>query len=172
MNVFENFIEGALDSYPIPSNYGEGFSFRLHNGVKYITKGSYDFKNPDYRIIALSVTTFGVQHYYGSISIGVDNVNEKKQTHRISGYMDGIKIPSDYQSLHLELVRKVTQDNKDKYPLRWKDYEVGEYTNAFYSSEEIVSLFKNMLPELLTGKWCVRISTFSKNDYEKFLADY
>lgn len=61
----------------------------------------------------------------------------------VSGYLGGIEIPNDYQTIKGEFVRPLTQKEKDEQPDRWDDwYEVGDLVNAFESLEEIENLIK------------------------------
>ena len=73
--IEDHFMDWDLENFPIHDNYGEGFSFSVNN-EKYITKGSYDYRNKEYRNLVLEITTFGVQHYYASIKVAVNNMSE------------------------------------------------------------------------------------------------
>ena len=164
-------MEWRKNLFPIKNNYGEGFTFKIDD-KDYITKGKYDYKNPEYRIIKLFITSFGVQHYYASIKIDVNNIEVNNPSHQIGGYMRGVTIPYEYQSLKLELLRKVNAEEKEKFYIRWKDYDIGDKTDAYYSEEEIITLFKSILPDLIEGKWKVIIDHYSTCINEEYLVDY
>ena len=167
----DHFMDWDLENFPIHDNYGEGFSFSVNN-EKYITKGSYDYQNKEYRNLVLEITTFGVQHYYASINVAVNNIEIDKPSHMIGGYLGGVVIPDKYQSLKIEMNRKVTLEEKNNFPNRWGDYDVDDFTNAFYNEEEIISVFKKMLPNLLKGKWNIDIRAYSNSSCETFLVEY
>lgn len=169
--ITDHFYDGECISFPIKSNYGEGFTFNIDK-KQYITKGYCDYKNPEYRIIKLYISTFGVQHYYASIRIDVNNVEIDNPQCQVGGYLGGVVIPYEYKSLKLELLRKVNAKEKEQYYGRWKDYDVDDKTNAFYSEEEIITLFKNILPELIKGKWKVIIDKCSACENEEYLIEY
>lgn len=161
----------TLDEFPIPDNYGDGFLFKVDD-KEYITKGEYDYQNKEYRKIILCISTFGVQHYYASINIGVENIDIAKPTHSIFGcYCDKV-IPNNYKSLRFELVRKVTLEEKNSYPNRWVGYNIGDNTDAFYNEYDIIKLFKEILPSMLIGKWSVSIKSFHNEYNDNFLVKY
>lgn len=171
MNIQDNFrIQNDVE-FPIKSNYGEGFSFNIGDKA-YITKGNYDYQNKEYRKIILRISTFGIQHYYATIDIYVDNVDVDQPTSSIGGYLGGIIIPDNYQSITLELIRKVTAKEKDDFPNRWGGYYAGDNTDAFYNEDDIITLFKELLPNMLKGKWSVYIDAYHNNYDEKYLIEY
>ena len=45
------------------------------------------------------------------------------------------------------------------------------YINQLYE-EEIISVFKKMLPNLLKGKWNIDIRAYSNSSCETFLVEY
>lgn len=58
----------------------------------------------------------------------------------VSGYLGGIEIPNEYQTIKGEFVRPLTQKEIDKQPKRWGNwYQVGDLV----SLEEIENLIKN-----------------------------
>ena len=127
----------------IPQNIGEGFQFDLSDKT-YTTMGSYTKDKK--RLMNIEISSFcglcsEAIHYYAKLYIKVSNVCGNSS---VSGYMGGIKIPNDYQSIKGEFVRPLTQKEIDKHPDRWDDwYRVGDLVNAFESLEEIESLIKS-----------------------------
>ena len=76
----------------------------------------------------------------------------------VSGYLGGIEIPNDYQTIKGEFVRQLTQKEKDEQPDRWDDwYQVGDLVNAFESLQEIESLIKNLKKKFSSKEWKVEI---------------
>ena len=170
-NIQDNLRCFTLDEFPISDNYGEGFTFK-NDGKDFITKGTYDYHNKEYREISLNITSYGIQHYYARIFIGVNNIDMDNPSHSILGSLREAGIPDNCKSLDLELTRKVTSEEKENFPNRWGGYDVGEPTDAFYSEEDIISLFKKILPNMLKGKWHVGIRAFHTVYSEDFLVEY
>lgn len=170
-NIQDNLRCFTLDEFPIPDNYGDGFLFKVDD-EEYITKGVYDYPNKEYREIRLVISTFGVQHYYASINIHVRNVNVEHPERSIFGCYCEKVIPNNYQDLRFELTRKVTQEEKENYPNRWVGYDVGDDTDAFYNEDDIISLFKEILPNMLVGKWCVCIRSCNMKHFDDILVEY
>lgn len=141
----------------IPQNIGEGFQFNL-SGKTYTTIGSYTkYKK---RLMNIEIRSFcglcgGAIHYYATLCIDVNNVCDNSS---VSGYLCGIEIPNDYQTIKGEFVRPLTQKEKDKQPGRWGyGYQVGDLVNAFESLEEIECLIKNLKKKFSSKEWKVEI---------------
>ena len=169
-NIEDNFRSRNDIEFPISDNYGEGFSFKCDD-KDYITKGRYDYKNNEYRTIKLKIYSYGVQHYYAEISIGVDNVEIEHPNHTIGGYLGGVVIPHNYENIKLELIRNVTEKEKEDFPNRWGDYDVDDTTDAFYCEEDIITLFKELLSNMVKGKWSVDIDSYHTHYDEKYLIE-
>lgn len=76
----------------------------------------------------------------------------------VSGYLGGIEIPDEYQTIKGEFVRPLTQKEKDNQPGRWDyGYQVGDLVNAFESLQEIESLIKNLKKKFSSKDWKVEI---------------
>ena len=140
----------------IPQNIGEGFQFNLHGEI-YTTTGSYTKDGK--RIVNIEIRSFaglcgGAIHYYATLYINVNNVCDNSS---VSGYLGGIKIPNEYQTIKGEFVRPLTQKEKDKQPDRWYWYQVGDLVNAFESLEEIESLIKKLKKKFASKEWKVEI---------------
>lgn len=141
----------------VPQNIGEGFKFNLHGEI-YTTTGSYikDGK----RIVNIEIRSFaglcgGATHYYATLHIDVNNVCGNSS---VSGYLGGIEIPNEYQTIKGELVRPLTQKEKDNQPDRWGfGYKVGDLVNAFESLQEIESLIKKLKKKFPSDEWKVEI---------------
>mgnify|MGYP004564386903 CR=1 FL=1 len=141
----------------IPQKIGQGFQFNL-SGKIYTTTGSYikDGK----RIVNIEIRSFaglcgGATHYYATLHIDVNNVCGNSS---VSGYLGGIEIPNEYQTIKGELVRPLTQKEKDNQPDRWGfGYKVGDLVNAFESLQEIESLIKKLKKKFPSDEWKVEI---------------
>lgn len=140
----------------IPKNIGEGFQFNL-SGKTYTTMGSYTKDKK--RLISIEISSFcglcwDAVHYYAKLHINVSNVCDNSS---VSGYLDGIEIPNEYQTIKGEFVRPLTQKEIDKQPGRWAWYRVGDLVNAFESLKEIESLIKNLKKKFSSKEWKVEI---------------
>ena len=141
----------------IPQNIGEGFQFNLHGKI-YTTTGSYTKDGK--RIVNIEIRSFsglcgGAIHYYATLYIKVNNVCDNSS---VSGYLGGIEIPNEYQTIKGEFVRPLTQKEKDNQPKRWGNwYQVGDLVNAFESLEEIENLIKKLKKKFSSKEWKVEI---------------
>lgn len=140
----------------VPHNIGEGFKFNLHGKI-YTTTGNYTKDGK--RIVNIEIRSFvglcgGAIHYYATLCIDVNNVCDNSS---VSGYLGGIEIPNEYQTIKGEFVRPLTQKEKDKQPDRWYWYQVGDLVNAFESLQEIESLIKNLKKKFSSKEWKVEI---------------
>lgn len=95
----------------IPQNIGEGFQFNLNNKI-YTTTGSYTKDKK--RLINIEISSFcglcgDAIHYYATLYINVSNVCDNSS---VSGYLGGIEIPNEYQTIKGEFVRPLTQKEK------------------------------------------------------------
>lgn len=141
----------------IPQSIGEGFQFNL-SGKTYTTIGSYTKDKK--RLMNIEICSFcglcgGAIHYYATLYIDVNNVCENES---VGGYLGGIEIPNEYQTIKGEFVRPLTQKEKDNQPDRWGyGYKVGDLVNAFESLEEIESLIKKLKKKFSSKEWKVEI---------------
>ena len=141
----------------IPQNIGEGYQFNL-SGKQYTTIGSYTKDKK--RLLNIEISSFcglcgGAIHYYAKLYIKVSNVCGNSS---VSGYLGGIEIPNEYQTIKGEFVRSLTQKEKDENPNRWDiSYQVGDLVNAFESLEEIENLIKELKKKFSSKEWKVEI---------------
>ena len=141
----------------IPQNIGEGFQFNLHEKI-YTTTGSYTKDGK--RIVNIEIRSFaglcgGAIHYYATLCINVNNVCDSNS---VSGYLGGIEIPNEYQTIKGEFVRPLTQKEIDEQPRRWDfPYQAGDLVNAFESLQEIESLIKKLKKKFASKEWKVEI---------------
>lgn len=141
----------------IPQNIGEGFQFNL-SGKTYTTMGSYTKDKK--RLLNIEISSFcglcwDAVHYYAKLYINLDNVCGNSS---VSGYLGGIEIPNEYQTIEGEFVRPLTQKEIDKQPGRWRyGYQVGDLVNAFESLKEIEGLIKNLKKKFSSKEWKVEI---------------
>lgn len=140
----------------IPQNIGEGFKFNLHGKI-YTTTGSYTKDGK--RIVNIEIRSFaglcgGATHYYATLYINVSNVCGNSS---VSGYLGGIEIPNEYETIEGEFVRPLTQKEIDEQPDRWYWYQAGDLVNAFESLEELEGLIKNFNKKFSSKEWKVEI---------------
>ena len=141
----------------IPQNIGEGFHFNL-SGKTYTTMGSYTKDKK--RLLNIEISSFcglcgGAIHYYATLYINVNNVCDNSS---VSGYLGGIEIPNEYQTIKGEFVRPLTQKEIDEQPRRWDfPYKEGDLVNAFESLEEIESLIKKLKKKFCSKEWLVEL---------------
>lgn len=140
----------------VPQDIGEGFLFNLHGKI-YTTTGSYTKDGK--RIVNIEIRSFaglcgGAIHYYATLYINVSNVCDNSS---VSGYLGGIEIPNEYQTIKGEFVRPLTQKEIDEQPDRWYWYQAGDLVNAFESLQEIESLIKNLKKKFSSKDWKVEI---------------
>ena len=97
----------------------------------------------------------GAIHYYATLYINVANVCDNSS---VSGYLGGIEIPNEYQTIKGEFVRPLTQKEKDNQPDRLGfGYKVGDLVNAFESLQEIENLIKKLKKKFSSKEWKVEI---------------
>lgn len=141
----------------IPQNVGEGFQFNL-SGKTYTTMGSYTKdkkRRVEIEIRSFSGLCWDAIHYYATLRIYVENACGNSS---VSGYLGGIEIPEEYQTIKGEFVRPLTQKEKDEHPNRWgRYYQVGDLVNAFESLQEIEKLIKNLKKKFPSKEWKVEI---------------
>lgn len=141
----------------VPQDIGEGFQFNLHGKI-YTTTGSYTKDGK--RIVNIEIRSFAglcgdAIHYYATLYINVSNVCDNSS---VSGYLGGIEIPDEYQTIKGEFVRPLTQKEMNEQPDRWGyEYQVGDLVNAFESLEEIESLIKKLKKKFSSKEWKVEI---------------
>ena len=112
------------------------------------------------RLMNIEIRSFrglcgGAIHYYATLYVKVNNVCDNSS---VSGYLGGIEIPNEYQTIKGEFVRPLTQKEKDNQPDRWGYwYQVGDLVNAFESLQEIESLIKKLKKKFSSKEWKVEI---------------
>lgn len=131
----------------------------------FITRGSW-IENNSPRTVTLDVTTYrGVSwnavHYYGNITIeGVSfSPEDSPNTYVVckETYKAEEKNPLAAGVYYVELVRPITREEIEKDKSRWNGYEVGDYTNAFHSLEDIIALAKEVCKTRFLGNWKLKI---------------
>jgi hypothetical protein len=153
----ENGFDISKITGAIPQNIGEGYQFKL-SGKTYTTMGSYTKDKK--RLMNIEISSFcglcaEAIHYYAKLYINVSNVCGDSS---VSGYLGGIEIPNDYQTIKGEFVRQLTQKEKDEQPDRWDYwYRVGDLVNAFESLEELEGLIKKLKKKFPPKEWKVEI---------------
>lgn len=151
---------------PIDQKRGLGFEF-ISSGKRYITTGDINKDLPTHREARLSISTYGVAHYYGKLKININNTDINNSSRSISGFLGkGVAIPDECKSLDIELLRLVTEEDKSDDPRRWEDYDIGDKTNAFYLEEDIIELIRNLATLIFKGKWVIIIDGYRKDRQE------
>jgi hypothetical protein len=148
-------------TFVINQNYGEGFIFEV-SGKKIETKGWYD-KN-DYRKADLRITSFigalGAEHYYGSIKVHVSN--ESEDGYSVGGYLGGIKIPQEYETLSIDIVKEI--EDFELANEKFKGYQKGDKVRGFYTEKEVIKLGKKIFKEIFVGKWVLEVDGIFEKD--------
>lgn len=119
--------------YPkiIPVDYGNDLVLKSHPEIK------VKIRNP--RTVKINITTFGVTHYYADIiADGVCFIeeNEKGSTMHLGYICNELseirkKNRGKYDSKYrIEVLRLVTKEEIENYPVRWQGYNEGDTTNA------------------------------------------
>lgn len=126
-------------------NYPDVIPVDFGNDLILKTKPEIKVRIDNPRKVKIDITTFGVTHYYADIiADGVDIIEESDEGCVIhGGYIckeyseicekNRGKYDSQYR---IEVLRQVTKEEIEQYPVRWEGYEPGDTTNAFYSEEE------------------------------------
>lgn len=140
LNVKEA-VNLSIDSgdYPeiIPVNYGSDLILKTKPEIK------VRIDNP--RKVKIDITTFGVTHYYADII--ADGVKLIEETDKGDVMHCGFiceefskiekKNRGKYDSRYrIEVLRLVTKEEIEKYPIRWHGYNPRDTTNAFYTEKE------------------------------------
>lgn len=134
----------------------------------FITKGSW-LRKDEPRTITLDVTTYrGVSwdaiHYYGNLHVeGIyfspendpTTITICKETHKAE---DENPLASGHYNI--ELIRKLTQEEIDKDPIRWEGYDAGWDTNAFDTPQQVISLAKEVCKARFHGNWVLKIVSY------------
>lgn len=109
----------------IPQNIGEGFQFDLHGKI-YTTTGRYTKDKK--RLMNIEIRSFrglcgGAIHYYATLYINVANVCDNSS---VSGYLGGIEIPNEYQTIeggglldHSLKRRKIINQTDGAMGIKW-----------------------------------------------------
>lgn len=142
--------------------------FPIDYGTDLILKDNPEIKprvrNP--RTVKIDITTFGVMHYYADIlADGIDLIEEENGVLKIvGGYVSNEfskiceKNRGKYQSQYrIEVLRFVTKEEKEKYPIRWKGYYPGDTTKAFYSEEEALQQALKIVKARFGKGWVLKL---------------
>lgn len=92
-------------------------------------------------------------------SLKYTDENGKEHISSIGGYFNRHK-PIECQSFEIELV-KLTQEEIDADPERWRSYEAGDLTGCFNTEEEVLNLIKrySKRDSKGIGKWNLEMPT-------------
>lgn len=166
----DHFYGFEIEKFPIKDKFDTDFKFTL-DGEEYIVAVDTDRRYPDRRYATLSITTFGVNHYYGEFKAYTHNIQISNPSTSISGYIGGIEIPDQYADISFSILRRVTEDDLSSDPQRFYGHRVNGLTNGFYTQKEIIDIFKELSPQILSGKWAVKVESFCNRHDEIILID-
>lgn len=172
MDILKHIREYELEGFtlPIPDTYGVGFEFE-HDKDKYITRAQFCYhkKFAKFRCINFNITSWagisaGAKHYYGKISVRIENFVVGSENTISSGYTDKFR-PEEAKDIEFDLIRPVTQeeiDSVDAWDDRWEAYRVGDATTCFDTQEELIELGKQLVKKIFVGKWALEINTIDR----------
>lgn len=167
--MLENHVYNS-ELYPILDKRGIGFKFSYGDGEAEV-KAEISRENPGFRKCLFSIHSYtgygGGIHYYGSLKISTYNefINSDGRVLSVGGFLGkGIELPEDSKTLRIDILHPLEQWEFDKYPHRWEHYKLGDLSNAFYTEEELIGVFKKCLPYLLKGKWEVKCEYWTLDD--------
>lgn len=170
MKKLENhFYRSDIEKFPIKDQLPYEFKFKVRED-EYRVEICKDSEYPGRRVGRLSITTFGVQHYYGDFLANTTNVNVENKNSSIGGYLGGVKIPSELEPVKFPILRPITREDIEESPERFCGDRDG-LTHGFYSQKEIIETFKKMSGRILEGKWVIEIESFGGRLDEMFLVN-
>ena len=150
-------MSGELPNTKINNHFGEGFEFQCDNET-YHTK---PLLNKDGKLIVMATITTWIgclsyaQHYYASMLVIVKNTNGKQT---ISGYMGGIEIPEEFETLKLDLCRPLNDEEKAQINNPDSDfylYEPDGYTLRFNSFQDCEKTIQDVFDFLFDRDSCI-----------------
>lgn len=147
---------------PIPSDIGEGFRFSL-NGKRYVTSGERTKEGKrklQFDISTFRGISFGAIHYYCLVYSYISN-RDIERGGCVCGYLGGIKIPRENESIRFEICRCVTQEEINKAPERWRFYQAGDLTNAFESMKDLEEAIAKVKQAFSPMEWEFIIKDFT-----------
>lgn len=155
----DHFYGFEIEKFPIKDKFDTEFKFTLHD-EEYKVVINEDYRYPNRRFATLTIYTFGVQHYYGEFKAYTSNIQISNPSTSISGYIGGIKIPDEYTDTKFNIMRRVTEEDLKDDPQRFYGHRANGLTNGFYTQKEIIDIFKELAPQILSGKWAVGVESF------------
>ena len=121
-------ISGKIpEKLPIDNTFGCGFEFKC-DGELFHTEPWLN-KDGKLRVVATLSTWVGIgggaSHYYGHIQVNVNNKGESGRI--IGGYLGGIEIPKENETLELDICRPLNED---------EIAQITDPNSSFYGYEE------------------------------------
>lgn len=110
----------------------------------------------DKRSVTLEISSFqgmcsDAIHFYGKIHIrGVNMVFDEKPNS--STFVDGDKYPLGGYTYEIEIIRQITDEERESDPERWEYYIGDSPTNAFETVEELVKVFREICNNRFQGE--------------------
>lgn len=154
----------------MPLDFGMDFHLETKPELYPEINYSYNFKQPEVkeRTVKLKISTFRgmcweAVHYYGKLQAdGIDIIEEKVDNdNKIHKMHVGGFICEEFRNMpnkcfydswyNFEILRPVTQEEIDKDPDRWYEYEAGWTTNAFETKAEIINIAKKVAATRFPG---------------------
>lgn len=174
--TLEYALEHSMDQNDYPDVFPEdfGMDFHLEDHPEYYPKKSGCYQEGDKRKLVIELSTYkglcwNAMHYYayikaGGIDICRDEIDEKGVKH--VWYVGlGNKLQNlprakqaEYSSRYnIEVSHVLTQEDLDKYPERWEDYDVGDKTYAFETKEEALQTAIKVAKARFPKGWKIEI---------------
>lgn len=156
-----HFYFNYVEMFPIHSKTGVGLHFE-HKGKNY--KSVAHFDENGYRFAELRIHSYidaGI-HFYGTICIGGCMLQEENST--TMNFIPKVELPRECKAFNLDILRPIEKWELERYPVRFKGYLEGDLTNAFYTENAIIEIFKKYISKVLTGKWLVRCNGWNTED--------
>ena len=159
-NIENHITKADLNFWKFPINDDFGKDLHLKNSEGRDAISWIGYRRDGYREVTLRVTSYGVDHYYGSLKcydLNFTDDLEKIGKNSISGsFLKGI--PEIYSEFFkLELKRPYDENDKSNDVRhgrdRWLGYEIGDLTQGFWEEDDVIEVGKSVFKKIFKGKW-------------------
>ena len=165
MKVPKEIMECSSDRGVLPEyfNINVGLDFKLKTRPELYAK----VNNP--RTVKIILTTFrglswDAVHYYSKIEADGIYIVDPETNYSIGGYIceEYKNLPKEKDAIwswkyEIEVERYITQQELDENPNRWRGYELGWTTNAFYTKEDALAQALKIVEARFSPEWTVEI---------------